>query len=66
MMDKEKIKKNIIFTCPKEIFGLPKEFYEKMCFKYGACGVVMALLIASINKNGKKRENDESIESKKI
>lgn len=60
MTDKEKIKKNITFTCPKEIFGLPKEFYEKTCFKYGAYGVGMALLIAGINEIGKKGENKEN------
>lgn len=51
-----KIKKNITFTCSKEILGLPKEFYEKMFFKYGSYGVGTALLIAFINKNGKKGE----------
>lgn len=54
------IKKNITFICLKEIFGLPKEFYEKIYFKYGVYGVGTALLIACINKNGKKGENNES------
>ena len=54
------VKKNTSIDWTEEIFGLPKEFYKEMWFKYGPYGVATALLIAGISKYGKKKENDEN------